>query len=177
MILSVFVYMGNGMKLPTQDELLAMLSYDPETGYLFWKDRGCGPGLSFRKGKRVGTVRPDGYIHVGIYRKQYYAHRVIWCMQTGQWPDHQIDHRNLNKADNSWENLRLATPSQNKANIRPLNKLKAKGINQEASGRYRAKICVRGEQHALGTFDRLEDAKEAYAKAALKFYGEFARAS
>jgi hypothetical protein len=165
------------MTLPSQEELLTILSYDPMSGHLTWKDRGNGPGLSFRKGRRAGNVRKDGYIHVGIHRKQYYAHRLIWCMQTGEYPDLQIDHQNLDKADNSWRNLRLATPSQNKANIRALNKLKAKGINQEASGRYRAKICVNGQNYALGTFDRLEDAKAAYAEAAKKFFGEFARAA
>lgn len=162
---------------PNQTELLALLSYAPISGLLFWKDRGTGPGVR-PAGTVAGTVRPDGYVHVGIWRRQFYAHCVIWCMITGDWPATQIDHENLIRSDNAWKNLRPATPSQNKANIRAINALNAKGIFQDPrTGRYRTKIGFQGKEYALGTFGSLEEARSAYDTAAKKFFGEYARAS
>jgi len=35
---------------------------------------------------------------------------------TRKWPAYAVDHRNLDKGDNRWDNLREATRSQNMAN-------------------------------------------------------------
>lgn len=161
--------------LPTQKQLLEMLRYDPESGFLFWLHRGDGPGLKYRTGMKAGHIRDDGYMHIGIWRRQHYVHRVIWCMQTGVWPKLQIDHKNLNRADNRWSNLRLSTPSQNKANIRSLNRLGIKGVAETRNGKFRASIGVNRKCIQLGTFETKDEAKAAYAAAAKKHFGEFAR--
>lgn len=158
---------------PTQDELLALLDYDPASGIL--KSRPYGVGRSFRRGgKEVGWLRNDGYVHVQIRLGTFYAHCLIWCMMTGTWPRHQVDHRNLNRADNRWENLREATPSQNKANSAPRSS--HKGIEILPSGKYRARVRCRGKDYHLGCFSHLEDAKAAYASQSKKLFGEYARA-
>jgi hypothetical protein len=95
---------------------------------------------------------------------------------TGEWPENEIDHRNREKDDNRWSNLRPANRSQNcaneKMNCRNLSGLK--GVSVER-GRYRAKIVINGKIHRLGSHRTPEDAHAAYAVKAVELFGEFAR--
>ncbi len=159
---------------PTSMDLHHCFSYSPDIGSLVWKERGVG--LAHRKGGRIaGTIRKDGYVHVQVGPKSYYAHCLIWCMVTGIWPEDQIDHKDLNRSNNKWDNLRAATPSQNKANIRALNRLGAKGVEVLPNGKFRARITKDGRDYHLGCFDSLDDAKAAYLDSAKQKFGEFAR--
>ena len=92
-------------------------------------------------------------------------------MVTGTWPDCQIDHLNLDKADNRWANLRQATISQNKANIRAMTWKNYKGAYRASKNRWRAR-CGGFD---LGYFLTEEAANAAYAEKAKLLYGEFAR--
>jgi len=97
---------------------------------------------------------------------------------TGAWPKHQIDHHNLDKADNRWRNLREATRSQNQANRRAHSNSRSgiKGVYLEGrSGRWRAQVQHKGRTHNLGRFDTAEEARAAYATAAAATFGEYAR--
>lgn len=93
-----------------------LFTYDPRTGELRNKiDR----TWRSRKGDLAGSYY-GGYLHVSIGGRKgrdYQAHQIIWLMMTGEWPDRGIDHMNRNGADNSWNNLRLATHSQQSHNI------------------------------------------------------------
>jgi hypothetical protein len=94
---------------------------------------------------------------------------------TGEWPS-EIDHINLDKADNRWTNLRLATRRLNNANTRPRGALGVKGVSwNEERKKYVAQIRVNGKQTGLGRFDTIEEAKAAYDAAAQLEFGEFAR--
>ncbi|SRR6266436_2675524 len=89
----------------------------------------------------------------------------------------QVDHINHNLYDNTNENLRIATPSQN--NINKNKRLgcssKYKGVSwSQVLGKWKAGIKVRGKQIHLGYFDIEEDAAKVYNVAALKYFGEFA---
>lgn len=145
------------------ETLIAALTYEPVTGDLRWKT-----------GATAGSMSWDGYIRLGHRKKTYAAHRVAWLLMTGEWPPLQIDHINLNKSDNRWENLRLATPTQNNANQRGKGNF-PKGVTRHRTGRLQAQIKKAGRNYYLGLFDTPDAAHAAYCEAAAKLFGEFAR--
>lgn len=146
------------------DHALSRLDYNPETGDI--RDRG-----RVVTGKRM----PIGYLRVQLGGHSYYAHRLAWFLMTGAWPS-AVDHVNGDRADNRWSNLRLATPSQNSSNARRSrsNTTGRKGVTTYR-GRFRAQICVQGQRKWLGDFISIEEAADAYARAAVDAFGEFAR--
>lgn len=153
----------------TQAELKALLTYDPLTGLFTW-NRTSGKAIA---GAVAGSVKASGYRTIGIAGRVYKAHRLAWLYMTGSWPSEEIDHCNTDTDDNRWENLREATRSQNNANRNTNNPL-GRGVHPNGNG-YRACIKVHGKLHHLGTYAKPEDAQAAYAMAARKFFGEFAR--
>lgn len=89
----------------------------------------------------------------------------------------QIDHANCNPLDNRRANLRECSAAENTRN-RPLqanNRARAKGVYRTGSGRWRATIRAAGMKIALGTFSTKSEAAAAYAGAAPRYHGEFAR--
>ena len=159
----------------TQEYLLTILRYDPESGTLYW----IKPNPLWRAGK-PGQVagclhKSTGYWVLKINGVDYRAHRVIWVMFYGVWPLGEVDHEDGDKINNKIKNLRPATHLQNTANKkRRVERLYPKGVNQLPSGRYRAKICLDYKQISLGIFDTPEEASAAYLAGAKKYFGDFA---
>jgi len=90
----------------------------------------------------------------------------------------KVDHRNLNKLDNRRLNLRIATDSQNKANVKPTTgrSSRYKGVSYDSTrASWLARLEVNGKQRNLGRFASERDAALAYNAAALDAWGEFAR--
>jgi hypothetical protein len=118
-----------------------------------------------------------GYAGASTYvdgkRTTVYIHRIIMGN-----PSQEIDHINCNKLDNRRTNLRVATPSNNQA-----NKHKRQGCTSRFKGVYwdsaksqwHSQIKVNQKSINLGSFDSEADAALAYNKAALHYFGEFAR--
>jgi hypothetical protein len=157
--------MANVKPLPSFAELHQRFWYDPETGFLHHKH--AKPGVF--KDAFAGNVSKRGYVQLGIGDTRYQAHRVIWCMQTGEDPKHlAVDHRNGIKSDNRFENLRLATTQQNNWNV------PGRCIERYPSGNYCARIRHNGKLLTLGTFPTFEEAAAAYDAKALELRGEFA---
>jgi hypothetical protein len=150
----------------------SLLRYDAESGLLKW--------LVDRPGVPVGSVagyrKRCGYVAVKIFGRAYLAHRLVWLIVHGYMPD-QLDHRNMDRADNRIKNLRIATGTLNCANKPAMsnNKSGLKGVSRYR-GRYRATIFVDGTQRHLGMFGSAAEAHAAYAAAANSAFGEFARA-
>lgn len=158
-----------------------ILSYDPETGFLYWK---ASPRERFRKysawkewnskwtGKRADTSNSHGYRRVKINGRMHGAHRVIWAIVEGSWPNGEIDHQDGDTGNNRIDNLRDVDRAGNAQNRRlNLNKSSTGyfGVRLERN-RFAASIQVRGKVIRLGSFDRIEDAIAA-RKEAEKLYG------
>ena len=104
---------------------------NPETGILTWLGRPVEHFPSERgwkifntrfAGKEVGYSHNMGYLEVKLTYEgkthRLLAHRIVFAMHYKRWPDpdKEIDHRNLQKADNRISNLREVTPSENQHN-------------------------------------------------------------
>lgn len=132
----------------------------------------------FPVGSIAGSLKENGYVRVSIQNRLYWAHRVVWAIHTGAWPDHEIDHINGNPSDNRIENLRLATRLQNSANRGPVAG-KAVGLLgvqwRKKEKKFYSQIRENGKRRSLGFFDTAEEAHAAYMAVARRLYGEFVR--
>jgi hypothetical protein len=129
-----------------------------------------------KKGDEAGTVNAFGYVVLKINGMAFPAHRIAWAYTFGEWPDHEIDHVNGDKADNRMDNLRLAARSENCQNaaIRSDNTSGYKGVTfRKSSGKWIAQIAINGKRLHLGCFPSAEDAAHAYDAAARQYHGKF----
>ncbi len=166
------------MILLTQERLRALLHYDPETGAFTWRVV-WGSGVARRQpGDRAGFANGDGQIRIGIDGKQHCAHRLAWLYMTGEWPKGLVDHKDLDRSNNRWSNLRAATKSQNTANsgLHVNNTSGLKGVSwNKKENKWQVNITVNKYQRRVGTFDCRAAGYFAYVIAADKAFGEFAR--
>jgi len=158
----------------TREYLQEALSLD-ESGEFTWKirprhhfttDKACRDTNARRAGKHAGRIAGTGYRQIGIGRRIYYAHRLVWFWHHGTWPTGEIDHANQNRLDNRLENLRDATYSNNQANVR-VRRTSTSGFRgvSRTKKKWRASICVRGIKAWLGSFRTPEEASAAYNEA------------
>src|SRR5262245_25427251 len=65
-----------------------------------------------------------------------------------------VDHKDLNGLNNTRDNLRLATPAENRRNAKALNTNTSgyKGVRKQG-GKYRAQLYLDGKNRHLGMFD------------------------
>ena len=163
---------------PTQQRLLELLDYSIITGELRWKvNRNHNSKAGDLAGPNSSNNR--GYLAICIDNQRYLQHRIIWKMVTGsELNEHQVDHINGDRSNNSWHNLRVADASQNRANsIYRGSSCGVKGVYRvnSSSSKFRSQIKMYGKQVHLGTFPTIELASEAYVKAAAELHREFSR--
>lgn len=157
----------------THTELLSLVHYDKSSG-LFTS---LVKRKRVRAGQVLGCVNGKGYVQFSIHSVLYTAHRLAWFYVTGGWPEAMIDHKDTNRSNNAFANLRLATYNENLANasISKRNTTGKKGVTFDKSrGKFRAQIMVAGKRQSLGMFLSLDDASDAYDRAALALSGSFA---
>lgn len=163
----------------SRTRLLAVLDYNPRTGRFTWRVNGRGRFM--REGAIAGTVNGKGYRQICIDGVIYQGGRLAFLWMTGRMPRRLAEHRNLNKADDRWRNLRPSNHSQNGANcLARVGKARAapKGVTWDKSRElYAARIKVNYRTINLGRFPTAKLAHAAYVTAARKHFGEFARAT
>jgi hypothetical protein len=90
-----------------------------------------------------------------------------------------VDHRNGNGLDNRLANLRPASVAQNGWNA-ALSKANTSGIKgvcwNKVHRKWVALIRIDGKRLHLGFFVTVQEAADAYASAAERYHGEFAKA-
>ena len=156
------------------DEIKEYLSYDSSTGELTWLQKSA---CNINIGDVAGSIGGNGYTQVKFKYRKYSAHRVAWFLYTGKQPPDFIDHKNGNKSDNTWDNLREATCSQNQQNKgKPCTNISGyKGVSwYKKSNKWKAYITLDSKQYHLGLFGTPEEAYKAYCVAADKLHKQFA---
>jgi hypothetical protein len=167
----------------TQNELKDFLDYNPETGEFTWRKRppvtrGARMFNTKYAGRPAGRVSGSGgYREINIvgYGK-FSAHRLAFLYMTGAIPAQHIDHKNRDRLDNRWANLRVATQSENLINAatRVDTSSGVRGVRySRASTRrpWQAYITVRGRSLGLGGWATLEEATIIRKAAELTHYG------
>lgn len=160
----------------TQHYLHEILSYDPLTGIFKWKKLPANQSALI--GQIAGCQYANGYNYIQINDKAYRCGRLAWLYVYGEFPPDFVDHKDSDKSNDRIENLRIATNSLNQANRGPPinNTSGTKGVRFEKDrNRWRAQITVNGHSRNLGRYHTRDEAMAAYAQAAEKAWGEFAK--
>lgn len=161
---------------PSKQELDELLLYEPESGLLKWK---ITRSWNAKCGDIAGSLhKQSGYIQLSINDTNYHAHVLIWILVNGKLPETSIDHKNGDRKDNCFVNLRLATPKQQSQNrMRQRNNSSGyTGVSwSKITKKWRAYITVDRKQIHLGHFSSQKDAALAYESAAIILFNDFYR--
>lgn len=153
-------------KILTAERVKELLDYDPNTGN-FYRKTTITNGINIRN--VAGCLIKKGYIQIGIDRQQYLAHRLAWLVETGSFPNGQIDHINCIKTDNRIANLRCVSNSVNQQNKNKASKNSSSGFLgvswMTKAKKWRSQIQVNKKVIYLGLFEDKEKAHNAYVQA------------
>lgn len=107
----------------------------------------------------------NGYVIFHVDGELHRAHRLAWLYVTGEWPETRIDHKDQDRKNNRWLNLRLATSKQNAENSRDRadNTSGYRGVvKRKDCARWLAQIRHNGKSIYLGLFKTPEEASAIY---------------
>lgn len=160
-----------------QETVKKHVSYNPETGEVT-RIYSASPRL---RGKVpfviTSPVNGNGYIEVAIEGKSYTLHQIAWIIKTGGLPDadKRIDHRDRNKLNNAWSNLRELSAGGNVRNQSQTSSKSASGFTgvslvkeKVAKGHkkpWMAHIRIDKKLRLIGYFATVEEAVAARAAA------------
>jgi hypothetical protein len=156
----------------TQALVKSLLNYDPITGRLIHlvdrRPRG-------KAGEPAGWVNSRGYCRVSIEGVNLPANKIIWLWMTGTYPTEDVDHKDRNRANDVWSNLRLASRSKNLTNQgkKSNNTSGYKGVGSRGNS-HAVRLRVNGKSTYFGSYPTAIEAAHAYDVEALKHNGEFA---
>ena len=143
------------LKQPSTGEVLEYLSkfsYDKEKGTII-----------NTKNKIIGTKDKHGYLVYNILGKQFKVHRLIWLLETKEWPIGIIDHEDGVKDNNKFGNLKDTTQKVNCNNPNNRNRSDnisgVKGVSWDSN---KNKWCVRlqtkGNYKFMGYYENKDEA-------------------
>lgn len=155
----------------TQERLKELFLYDPVIG--FFTNR-TSRGRA-KEGNRAGSPTGHGYRRIIIDYQKHYEHHLAFIYLTGKLPL-EVDHKDGNRSNNSFANLRSVTRSENCFNAkRDTGTSGLKGAYLiTGSTRWYSKIQLGGQVKFLGNFDTAREAHQAFMAAVTLYHGEFA---
>lgn len=113
--------------------------------------------------KPIGSLEKNGYLRIGHKGKLYLAHRLVWALEKGVFPDSILDHINGNRQDNRIENLRESTKRQNSINKKEHRNGHLPGTTFcKNRNLWQSQITINKEHIFLGRFKTQIEAHEAY---------------
>jgi len=148
------------------------LIYDALTGNLYQRKK----RPKIQVGALAGGITKKGYRYIQLNGKKYPSHHIVWFLETGNFPQKQIDHIDGNKLNNNFLNLRQVTNKQNTENrgAQKNNKLGRKGVSfNKKLKKYVAQIQHYGVNHYLGLFQTPEEAELAYKNKAHELFTHY----
>ena len=155
------------MQVKTADihKIRQALDYNKTTGVFTRKIPSRTQKVGDVAGSRVESSTKPGkfYIRVGVLGKYFWAHRLAVAWVTGQWPPHEVDHKDQNSENNAWDNLVKVTKAENAKNLSEYrnNTSGFPGISRRPNGKYRARLMVNSKSISLGDWDTPEEAVRA----------------
>lgn len=151
--------------LPRTPDMFASFGDDASEQCSLWNAEFAGQeALVVRQAK--------GYLWGRLFGESLLAHRVIWLLATGAWPEDQIDHINGQRDDNRLCNLRAVTSSENSKNQAKYinNKSGVTGVLwHKGKRKWRAQIRSGGRETHLGYYEDFDDAVLAREAANKRF--------
>jgi hypothetical protein len=93
----------------------------PESVF-YWR---FGNGRAVKAESKAGTLHKKGYTQIKINGNRFMAHRLVWFVTYGKFPDNFIDHIDGNPSNNKIENLRDVTQKVNGQNQKKPDRLDA----------------------------------------------------
>lgn len=143
----------------TRKRLKELVTYNKNTGLFHWIHSN-GHGIVV--GQEAGHKQTDGYVVIGIYGKNYKAHRLAHLYVNGVFPNGIVDHEDRVRHNNKWENIhKMIIQKQNNQNTKNSirNTSGVKGISlDKRSGLYSAYICIDYKLKNLGLFNDFDEA-------------------
>jgi hypothetical protein len=160
----------------TQERLKQVVTYNPDTGEFIWNMR----GTTIRcEGQVAGSISSSGYRYITVDNKNYLDGRLAFLYMEGSFPadGFEVDHLDRRKLNCKWNNLRLATRSQNMHNLNLAcnNTSGIKGVNgYKTTGRWQAYIYHNKKRIPLGYYGTKEEAAKVVEAKRLELHKSFA---
>jgi hypothetical protein len=146
--------------------------FDYKDGNLFWKKK---ISKKVNVGNVAGRSASGGYRMLGLYKKTYMEHRLIFMFHNGYFPK-EVDHIDGNKSNNRIENLRPATHMENLKNqkVRINNVSGHKNVGWAGrEQKWRVRLAINGKDKHIGYFADRELADFVAVEAANLHHKEF----
>lgn len=156
--------------IPSVEQLSTIVICDAENGRLIWKARGADQPNSvnpefcewWNREMAGRPVAARSLVHGGskvkLFGQEYYLHRVIFKMVTGEEP-YVVDHIDGDRSNNAFSNLRAAddaTNMKNKAHYK--NNTSGHGGIRLEKGKWAIRLKVNGRSKRFGAFASLDEA-------------------
>ena len=156
----------------TQEELQRLFTYNGRN--LCWKvTRGMA-----KAGKVAGTVNSRGYIHIRINNRFYQANRLVWIFLTGETLTEFdiIDHKDQDRTNNAFSNLRKCSNSQNGCNSKTpkTSSTGVKNVHRVGDRGFRIECKLNGKIYNSPIYTDVNKAIADRDEFVKRIHGEFA---